>query len=244
MSTAFHWLAWREILAEILEGFTPEENVSPPWLVNPETGRRLQLDLYYPDLQFAVHFVGAQPAARRRRVSDQEKLAEQSREAIRRAVCREHGVLLVTIDLSTTEPRRELDKLHTALSTLTRRAAHADVAPEVKWQRVEALAEARRRLQDIRARVRHPKDLEIFADKWRDRETVALRRARASQPQPKAVPRTYREGMRVVHPRFGEGIIARVYEESEDVKIEVDFLTGGKRTFLGSLVADKLEVVG
>ena len=244
MSTAYRWLAWREILAEILEEFSPQENVSPPWLVNPETGRRLQLDLYYPDLAFAVHFIGVQPAARQRRVSDQEKSAEQSREAIRRAVCRKHGVLLVTINLASTEPRRELDKLHTALSTLTRQSAHANVAPETRWRRVEILAEARRRLQDIRARVRTPQDLDVFAEKWRDRETVALRRARDFRRQEQVhIQRTYRVGMRVSHPRFGKGIVVGVHPEDGDVKIEVDFPTAGKRTFLGRLVADKLEVV-
>ncbi len=243
MSTAHHWLAWREILAEVLEGFSPQENVSPDWLVNPETRRRLQLDVFYPDLNFAVHFVGVQPAARRRRVSDQERAAEVAREEARRALCRQNGVVLVTIDLASTEPRRELDRLHTALSTLTRRTARSSLPAEQKRALMDTLAAARRRLMTIRERVRYPEDLDVFAEKWRDRETVALRRARASRNEAPVACRTYRVGMRVVHTRFGEGVVTAVRAEDGDVRIEVDFLTAGKRTFLGSLVGDKLEVV-
>lgn len=243
MSTAHFWLAWREILAEVLDGFSHQENVSPPWLVNPETGRRLQLDLFYPDLQLAVHFVGAQPAARRRRVSDQEKMAEAAREAARRSLCRQHGVVLVTIDLTSTEPRRELDRLHRALSTLTRRVAHASLPPTEKVALVDRLAAARQRLMSLRERIRYPEDLDVFAEKWRDRETVALRRARADAGREPKQTRTYRVGMRVIHPRFGEGKVTAVRAENGDVKIEVDFVTAGKRMFLGSLVGDKLEVL-
>ena len=38
--------AWREILARIFTGFDEQDNVSPAWLVNPATNRRLKLDRY------------------------------------------------------------------------------------------------------------------------------------------------------------------------------------------------------
>ena len=50
--------SWREMLARILKDFTAQENVSPEWLVNPATKRRLKLDLYYPEASLAFRFVG------------------------------------------------------------------------------------------------------------------------------------------------------------------------------------------
>lgn len=245
MSTSVRWLAWREILAEVMEGFSAQENVSPEWLVNPETGRRLQLDVYYPDVHLAVHFVGAQPAARRRRVSDQELMAESARAAARRQVCRQHGVVLVNIDLTSSTPRKEMDKLHGGLSAATRRLAHASLPHERKVALMDALATARRRLSALRDRVRGEEDLEVLAEKWRDRETVAARRARARRPNSTRPPApTYRVGMRVDHPYFGEGVVTDVRPRNGDVEVEVDFVLKGKRTLLASLVGDKLRPVG
>jgi len=39
-------------------------------------------------------------------------------------------------------------------------------------------------------------------------------------------------------------VVTAVRAENGDVKIEIDFPAAGKRTFLGSLVGDKLEVIG
>jgi hypothetical protein len=36
--------AWREILARTFDGFFEQDNVSPEWLINPATKRRLKLD--------------------------------------------------------------------------------------------------------------------------------------------------------------------------------------------------------
>ncbi len=243
MSTSQYWLAWREILAEVMEGFVAHQNVSPAWLVNPHTGRRLQLDVLFPDVGLALHFVGAQPAARRRRVSDQEEEEAAAREEIRRRICRQHGVVLVTIDLRATDPRRELDKLHVGLSAVARKMARASLSHEQKVSYMDAIAAARRRLQAIRERVRNPEDLLVFADKWRDRETVALRRARTHEQPSTPSPRSYEVGMRVVHPHFGEGVIVDVRAERGEVYLEVDFVTGGKRTLMARLVADKLQPV-
>ena len=241
MSSGQVWLAWREILAEVLEGVPARENVSPDWLVNPHTGRRLQLDVFYPDLQMAVHFVGAQPAARRRRVSDQEAAEAAAREEARRDLCRRHGVALATIDLTSTEPRRELDKLQVALSAVARRVARSSLPHERKVALMDMVAAARQRLSALRDRVRSPEDLGVFADKWRDRETLAARRARKRDREARPPAQAYRAGMRVTHPRFGEGVIVDVRRQNGDVYLDVDFVAGGKRTLLASLVGDKLQ---
>ncbi len=240
MSNA-HWLAWKEILAQVLEGFTAQENVSPPWLINPETGRRLSLDMLYPELGLAVHFRGAQPAAQRRRRSDQEVNAEERRERIRRDVCRSHGIILVSVDLRSEDPRRELDALHTALNRITRELAHS--RRKDKLDLLEDLARARRKLAEIRSRLASPHALDLFAEKWRDRETRLIRETRRQVKPPASSARHYQVGMRVWHERFGEGRVVEVREEPNgDQQVVIDFPTGGRRTFLASLVGERLKV--
>ena len=58
LSTYFAMNAWREILARIFEDLPNQDNVSPDWLINPATKRRLKLDKYYPDIGIAFRFVG------------------------------------------------------------------------------------------------------------------------------------------------------------------------------------------
>ncbi|MEZ4708268.1 MAG: hypothetical protein R3A44_13740 [Caldilineaceae bacterium] len=51
--------AWREILAQTLGDSPAQDNVSPAWLVNPATRRRLKLDRYYPDIRARYSLCGA-----------------------------------------------------------------------------------------------------------------------------------------------------------------------------------------
>ena len=62
---------WREVLARIFDGFETEYGVTPEWLVNPDTNRRLKLDCLFPDMGVAVRFVGLEGNTKRRK-SDQE----------------------------------------------------------------------------------------------------------------------------------------------------------------------------
>lgn len=238
-----NWLAWREVLAEVLADFEVQENVSPAWLVNPETKRQLKLDLLYPEIGLAVRFRGAQPTARRRRASDQEVAADDRREEVRRELCRRHGVVLVTLDVNSTDPRAQLDRLHAALSRITRTVATSNLAAEEKIGRMDRLAAARRRLAELRERLRRPEDLALLADKWRDRETRALRAARRQQATPPPAPDVrYTPGMRVIHERFGEGQVVSVKDEPNgDQQVTVDFPTNGRRTFLASLVGSRMR---
>ena len=67
MSTYLYMMGWNEILARIFDGFTEQRNVSPPWLVNPATRRRLKLDLLFPDIGVAIRFAGIQAKGSRRK---------------------------------------------------------------------------------------------------------------------------------------------------------------------------------
>ena len=96
---------WREVLARILDGFETEFGLTPDWLVNPDTNRRLKLDYFFPELSVAVRFVGLEGTARKQRKSDDEVVAEESREQARAAVCRAHDVVLISIDPDG-DPRR------------------------------------------------------------------------------------------------------------------------------------------
>ena len=58
---------WREVLARIFDGFEIAYGVSPEWLVNPDTNRRLKLDYLFPDIAVAVRFVGLTGTGQRRR---------------------------------------------------------------------------------------------------------------------------------------------------------------------------------
>lgn len=241
MEVGTAWLAWREILNEVLEPFAVMENASPEWLRNPETGRRLTLDLFYPEIRFAVHFTGAQPAKRRRRLSEEEIEAEEHRETIRARVCAEHEVALAVIDLLAPEPWQNLERVYVALGTAIRYLAHADHLPhERKVALLDRLAVARRRVQGLRSRLRQPEDLQVFADKWRDRETRALRAARRSRAASQGPTPKYTVGLPVEHVRFGRGVVVAVEGNGHDQRVTVEFPHAGRRTFLADLVADKL----
>ena len=54
---------WREVLARIFAGCDAKYAVTPEWLVNPDTGRRLKLDCLYPEIGVAVRFVGLEGTA-------------------------------------------------------------------------------------------------------------------------------------------------------------------------------------
>lgn len=243
LSATVSLMAWREILAQVLGPLGEERDVSPEWLVNPGTGRRLKLDLYYPEVGLAVRFRGLK-ARGQRRVSDWHLLEEQQREEVREALCRLHGVTLVGIDLWEEHPRRCLDRLYTALSTASRRVAHASLSHDRRVALLDALAAARQRLTTIRARVRGPEDLALFAEKWRDRETAAVREVQRSLVRQinatSGQRRRYTPGMAVQHERFGSGTVVAVQRDGEDERVTVEFPQAGRRTFLASLVKDKL----
>jgi hypothetical protein len=246
LSSALDIMAWREILARTMQGFTVEIDVSPTWLVNPATKRRLKLDQLYPQAGLAVRFVGL-TAKGQPKQSDWELEEDAQRDRTREELCRQHGIELLLLDPDHPDPSQQLQHLRTVLSRLSRTLAQSNRPDQAKLTFMPLLAEARRRLDEIARRVKRPEDLVLFAELWRDRETASIAASRMPAPVKATKPaRTLRlaEGERVQHARFGPGAVFGVVDPaSEDPLITVLFDNGEQRTFLASLVGDKLQAV-
>ncbi len=231
---------WREVLARIFEGFEVEYGVMPAWLVNPETNRRLKLDHFYPDIGVAVRFVGLEGTQRKRRKSDEEVASEENREAARAAVCREHGVVLISIDPEG-EPAAAVRAIERGLARAAAQLAQNPAVPHATKQKLmPALSAARRRAGEFLLKLDPPEKLNLYAEMWWDRQanlaTQAPAKAAPVRPQP------YRLGMAVNHAHYGPGKIVAIAAEDGDMAITVAFedQKAGVRTFYASLVADKL----
>ena len=169
---------WREILARVFTGFAEQDNVSPEWLVNPATHRRLKLDKYYPEAGVAVRFVGL-TAKGQGRQSDWEVLENEQRDQTRAELCRLNGVQLVTVDPQE-DLVKQVDGLLSNLARASRALAQGKQPADFKTQWMPALAAARDRAEKLRALiVKNPEQMTAnLADAWRDREagaTVELR---------------------------------------------------------------------
>jgi hypothetical protein len=240
--------AWREIFARILDGFYQQTNVSPEWLVNPATNRRLKLDLYYPEIGVAVRIVGL-TAKGQRRQSDWEALEEEQRDQTRAELCRRHGVQLLLL-----EPLEDPVKLMDTFARLLLRAFRAmdqSARPEAERQdwlrRIDA---ARARASDLRALIqRQPEQMmSNLAASWRDRESGLLDAPQSpvtDEPaqQPNGPLLQLEAGLRIAHERFGEGVVTACMPEENDTRITILFDGDQERTFLASIVQDKLRVL-
>jgi hypothetical protein len=238
-------MAWREVLARAMEGFQCQENVSPDWLVNPATKRRLKLDQLYPEVGLAVRFVGV-TAKGQPRQSDWEELEEQQRDQTRAELCRAHGVELFLVDVDHAHPQEQLLQLRTILSRLSRLLAQSRRPDKEKSTLMPRLAEARARLDQATRRVHSADDLALYAELWRDRETsaaAAMRAPAAPRPQPQGKLRVYQPAQAVQHATFGPGTVVSV-NSGDDPQITVLFADGRERTFLASLVSGKLTPAG
>ena len=108
-----------------------------------------------------------------------------------------------------------------------------------KQKLMPQLSTARRRAGEFTAKLTPPEKLNLYSEMWWDRQANLTAQAPA-QPK-KAGPRpSFRVGMEVEHMRFGPGTITGIEPENGDAKITVDFPSVGVRSFLASLVADKL----
>lgn len=237
--------SWREILARVFEGFTEQPNVSPEWLVNPATRRRLKLDLYYPEAEFAVRFVGL-TAKGQRRQSDWEALEEQQRDQNRAELCRLHGVQLLLVD-PLEDPVKQLDTLTSLLTRSSRVLAQSDRPNKVKTRWMPALAEARSRASSLRSRiVKNPEQMMAnLAEAWRDRE-LGADAAPEPLPAPAAItlnPADLAVGQRVHHEKFGPGVITAVDGDGAEATVSILFDAAQERTFLIAYVQDKLRVL-
>jgi hypothetical protein len=240
--------AWREMLARIFAGFPAQPNVSPEWLVNPATGRRLKLDLYYPDAAVAVRFVGL-TAKGQPRQSDWDVAEEEQRDQTRAELCRRNGVYLCLVD-SNEETIPQLDRLTRHLERAAVTAAQGKAPGKNGNVAATRLAAAHARAGQVRALVAKNSDqmLANLADSWRDREAgVVPSPAPISRPAPTPAQKRaiagLRPGQRVAHERFGPGLVLSLSGQGPDAKIAIRFEDGQERTFLLAYVEDKLRVL-
>lgn len=233
--------AWREILARVFEGFTEQDNVSPNWLVNPATKRRLKLDKYYPEAGVAFRFIGL-TAKGQGRQSDWEALETENRDQTRQELCRTNGVQLILINPAD-DPLKQMDQLALLLARASRLLAQSERPMKEKQAWMPALSEARGRASQVRTMLGKQTDQMMgnLAESWRDREVGRV----AALSEPRAKPRkTSRQkkmvftiGQRVNHERFGEGVITKLEGDSLSILFDAE----QERTFAAELVADKLN---
>ncbi|MEZ4730890.1 MAG: hypothetical protein R3E79_27525 [Caldilineaceae bacterium] len=234
--------AWREILARTFVGFTEQDNVSPHWLVNPATRRRLKLDKYYPEAGIAIRFIGL-TAKGQRRQSDWEVLETEQRDETRAELCRQNGVQLVLID-PVEEPRKQLDHLLQSLTRASRLLAQGEASMQHKQKWMPALHEVRGRATKIHSSLSKNSEqvMATLAESWRDREAGIVEELQTAPPvkqRTKVI--SYAIGQRVQHERFGTGTITKLNDAGE---LSISFDADQERTFLTELVQDKLTPVG
>lgn len=250
MSTYLHMNAWREILARSFDGQEMQPNVSPDWLINPATRRRLKLDYLFPGIDVAVRFTGLTAKGQGRR-SDWEALEDEQRDQTRVEMCKANGVQLAVID-PLDDPVKQMDGLLTVLSRANRVVAQSDKAKAQKKKAMNDLAKVIAETNRIRGNL-HTKPeqtLATLAESWRDREagiSTELQQsstAAAKKVDPVKAVRKFKdldEGQRVNHTSFGEGVITALDGEGAEMRISILFDGDRERTFLASLVADKLQ---
>ncbi len=222
--------AWREIFARVFEGLAMRPNVSPEWLVNPATNRRLKLDMLYPDIGVAVRFEGLQGKQRRQRPSLEEEVQQQTRDDARVELCRANGVELIVVSTEDVLPQPVFRGIDLALS---RAAQRSD--PTL----VKRIKQARSRAAKIGRRVRSHGDLKMYVDLWEDRQ---YKESETDSQTASAVaePVEFSEGMEVEHSAFGPGVVLAVSPNNGDTLLTVDFITAGEKMLMASLVGGKL----
>jgi hypothetical protein len=227
------WLitnAWREIFTRIFENVEVKVNVSPEWLVNPATSRRLKLDLLYPQIGVAVRIEGLQGKQRRQRPSLEEETQQRIRDRSRVEVCRAHGIELIVVDVADDRPQNIFRDIDLSLSRAKERIKDRELTQQISRARATAANLARR--------IDRLKDLKLYADLWQDRQYQILEPAQTTPPISE-IP-IFTVGMEVEHSTFGPGVILATTPSNGDTLLTVDFVTAGQKTLAASLVADKL----
>jgi len=82
----------KRFLDAMLPGAYALDNARPEWLLNPRTGRPLELDRYYPEIRVAFEFQGDQHF-----IDDAGLSQRVYRDQLKRHLCAEQGVYLVSV---------------------------------------------------------------------------------------------------------------------------------------------------
>ncbi|MCL4304125.1 MAG: hypothetical protein KJ077_51045 [Anaerolineae bacterium] len=224
---------WREIFARIFAEFETKLNVSPEWLVNPATNRRLKLDLLYPQIGVAVRFEGAEVKQRRRRLSLEEEAQQRVRDDARVEVCQAHGIDLILVDLSLETPKPIFQDIDQKLSRASQRIKAAELRSKISQARATATALARQ--------AQSYSNFKLYTDLWEDRQYQVVAPVLTSAAPQAKQPVSFRVGMEVEHTSYGPGFVVAATPSDGDTLVTVDFITAGQKTFAASLVADKLR---
>ena len=225
--------AWREIFARIFADIETTFNVTPEWLINPATNRRLKLDMLYPELDLAVRIEGLQGKNRRQRPSLDEEIQQQIRDKARIEICRQHGIELIVIDMLADDPKPLFQDIDMRLGRAGERLSHSALAAKVR--------EARATAATIGRRVKTFSDIKPYADLWEDRQYKLADPVTVSTP-PSSAAINFTEGTAVEHTAFGPGVIVAIAPNEGDPILTVDFITAGQKSLIASLVGDKLWV--
>jgi hypothetical protein len=226
---------WREVFARVFEGVVSQFNVTPEWLVNPTTKRRLKLDMFYPDIGVAVRFEGLsgkdlRGKRRRNRPSLEEEAQQRARDEARVSVSQQHGTQLIIVNIVTGKPQAVFQQIDAALGRVQRHIEKTSYLPKIKAARVTAARLARK--------ISYRNDLGLYADLWEDRQYRVSEPAKA---QPSTTPTiSYAAGMAVEHTIFGPGIVLATTPSNGDTLVTVNFDTAGPKTLAASLIGDKL----
>lgn len=248
-STYFAISAWREILARIFTGFEEQDNVSPAWLVNPATNRRLKLDKLYPQIGIAIRFVGL-TAKGQGRQSDWEVMETEQRDQTRVELCRQHGVQLATLDPAD-DMLKQMDGLLSVLARASRTLAQGPQPVKYKTEWMPALASARDRAEKLRSLIAKNPDqmLANLVEGWRDREAGVALELRSPEPartasQPATEPLILTPSLRVRHVKLGDGVVTRIDGAGDDAQVYILFDgNGDERRFQANLIYDKLAPI-
>lgn len=84
------------------------ENVRPDWLINPNTGKKLELDCYCPELKIAVEVQGVQhikPVIGYFHKDFSDFTAQQDRDVAKAEECLKRGIHLITIPFNVPETK-------------------------------------------------------------------------------------------------------------------------------------------
>jgi hypothetical protein len=91
----------KHLLDTYLSFLRHHDNLRPDWLRNPKTGRRLEIDRYYPEIRVGIEYNGVQhgrPILGLQR--DHAAFMEQQiRDAFKTQTCKERGIELIAITI-------------------------------------------------------------------------------------------------------------------------------------------------